>query len=119
MIHYNLWFNLKDAGDRGGLKTICSFLDGLYADGEIEAYRLLENRGSGGKTKLFRYHALIEFENDGQFSRAFSVQRERGIHNGLHGQVMALVSEFQIEVFHQIAGTEPPPMLLRDYACQI
>ena len=65
---------------------------------------MLRNR-SGSKTTRLPFHALIEFRDNAQFSAAFSKQAALGIHNGLHGRVMAVVVDFQIEVFEEIPGT--------------
>lgn len=104
MIHYNIWFDLKnDAEQATALSIIQEFLDGLYAAGSIAGFQILKNSGNASKTRMLDYQALIEFSDDAQFSSAFSAQAARGIHTGLHGQVMSLVGEFRIEVFRQIA----------------
>ncbi len=122
MIHYNIWFDLRDAFDEGdALAVVHTFLSRLYDTDSIAGFRLLRNSGSGGGTKLLRFQALIEFRDDAQFSKAFSAQAARGIHAGLHGRVMAMVNDFRIEIFRQIAGSRPlatvePPHF---YGCEI
>ena len=106
MIHYNLWFDLKDDADEpASLGVIQAFLDELFATGAIAGFQLLKNSAEGSKTKLLRYQTLIEFNDDAQFSAAFAAQAARGIHTGLHGQVMSMVSDFRIEIFRQIAAS--------------
>jgi hypothetical protein len=107
MIHYNVWFNLRnDSGE--GLDIIRAFLIELCEAGAIAGFQLLKNSGAAGKTRMLRFQALIEFDTEVQFTAAFSTQAARGIHAGFHGRVMALVSEFQIEVFKQIASQNCP-----------
>lgn len=109
MIHYNIWFNLRtDAEEKESLNTVQEFLSGLYAAGSIAGFQLLKNSGDAAKTQMLRFQALIEFCDDAQFSTAFSAQAARGIHTGLHGRVMALVSDFRIEVFRRIATSATP-----------
>jgi hypothetical protein len=107
MIHYNVWFNLRN-DSKEGLDIIRAFLIELCEAGDIAGFQLLENGGAAGKTRMLRFQALIEFDTDVQLAAAFSAQAARGIHAGLHGRVMALVSEFQIEVFRQIASKHCP-----------
>ncbi len=108
MIHYNVWFDLKgDADESAGLGVIHAFLDELFAAGVIAGFQLLKNSGEGGRTQQLRYQALIAFGDDAQFSAAFAAQAARGIHTGLHGQVMSTVSDFRIEIFRQIAASRP------------
>ena len=108
MIHYNIWFNLRGAVDEAGaLATVHAFLSNLYDAGSIACFHLLRNSGAEGKSTLPRFQALIEFRDDAQFSTAFSAQAARGIHTGLHGRVMDLVSDFRVEIFTQIAASNP------------
>ena len=122
MIHYNIWFNLRtDAEEAESLNTVREFLSGLYVAGSIAGFQLLKNSGDAAKTQMLRFQALIEFCDDAQFSTAFSAQAARGIHTGLHGRVMALVSDFRIEVFRQIAtsATQPPVEMSHLKACEV
>ena len=103
MIHYHIWFNFRSVVDATeGLSVIQGFLHELHVSGVIARFQLLKNSGSPLKSKLLPFHALIEFQDDAQFGAAFSAQFARGIQTGAHGQVMAQVDEFQIEVFRQI-----------------
>ena len=122
MIHYNIWFDLRSDSDHAkDLNVVQEFLGELYAAGSIAGFHILQNSGAATKTKLLRYQAQIEFRDDAQFSAAFSAQAARGIHTGLHGRVMSMVSDFNIGVFRQIAAsgdsavTEPSSQ----YACEI
>lgn len=106
MIHYNIWFRLQnDAEEQKALSVIHSFLCELSVAGEIAGFQLLRNSGSPDKTQMLPFQALIEFRDDAQFSAAFSTQATRGIHSGLHGRVMAVVSDFRVEIFRQIAAS--------------
>jgi hypothetical protein len=118
MVHYNIWFDLRDGADEAdGLGIIETFLSELHDAGAIAGFQILKNSADAGKTKMLRYQALIEFRDDAQFSAAFSAQAARGIHTGLHGRVMALVSDFRIEVFRQIAASAAQPSL--QYGCEV
>jgi len=109
MIHYHVWFNLKETLDEASaLEVVRRFLGELQELGAVSGFRLLRNSGASAKTKLPRFHALIEFANDAQFSAAFASQAARGIHAGLHGQVLALVNHFQVEIFREVAGPDAP-----------
>jgi hypothetical protein len=122
VIHYSVWFNLKDSIEEAeGLATIRAFLDELYSAGDVGGFQLLRNKGTGGRTRMLPFQALIEFCDGAQFSAAFSAQAARGIHTGLHGRVMALVNEFQIEVFQQIfdSGSESATEPTLQYACEV
>jgi hypothetical protein len=106
MIHYSIWFDLRnDSNHAKDLSVVQEFLDELYAAGSIAGFHILQNSGAPTKTKLLRYQAQIEFCDDAQFSAAFSAQAARGIHTGLHGRVMSMVSDFNIGVFRQIAAS--------------
>jgi hypothetical protein len=122
MIHYSIWFDLRNDSDHAkDLSVVREFLGGLHAAGSIAGFHILKNSGTAAKTKMLQYQALIEFCDDAQFSVAFSAQSASGIHNGLHGRVMALVSDFRIAVFRQIAasGDSAPAESLSHYACEI
>lgn len=121
MIHYSIWFRLRENREESeGLAVVQDFLDELHAAGEIAGFQILGNR-SGGKTQRLPFQALIEFQDNAQFSAAFSAQATRGIHNGLHGRVMALVADFQIEVFECLLASADMrrPMAARAFACEI
>jgi hypothetical protein len=122
MIHYNIWFNLRDTiGEADALETVKAFLSQLCVAGSISGFQLLRNSGEEGKTKLLRYQALIEFRDEAQFSTAFSAQAARGIRTGLHGRVMALVSDFRIEILRQIAASIPAVTVdpCHFYGCEV
>ena len=103
MIHYNVWFSFRgNVSETEGLAVIRAFLSELQVARGIAGFQLLKNSGDAGKTKMLPYQALIEFRDDAQFAAAFSTQATRGIHAGLHGQVMSLISDFQIEVFRRL-----------------
>jgi len=100
MIHYHVWFNLKaGVSETDGLAALERFLTKLCATEEAATFQLLRNRGGPPRSKLPRYHALVQFTDDAQFARAMKNQAERGIHSGPHGDVIAAVSDFHVEVF--------------------
>ena len=108
MIHYNLWFSLCEGADEAkDLAIIQAFLGDHFAAGSIAGFRLLKNSADVAQTKLHPYQAIIEFHDDAQFSTTFAAQAARGIHFGKHGDVMAQVSEFHVELFRQIAASTP------------
>ncbi|MGD1088514.1 MAG: DUF6614 family protein [Verrucomicrobiota bacterium] len=122
MIHYNVWFNLQSGiSEADGLDIVHSFLDELCVAGSIVGFRLLRNAGEGARTRMPKFQALIEFRDDSQFSAAFRDQAARGIHAGMHGRMISVVSDFRAELFKQIAAsthsavTEPS----LQYACEI
>jgi hypothetical protein len=122
MIHYNIWFNLQNnISETEILETFRSFLGDLYSAGEIAGFQLLRNSGADGQTEMLRFQALVEFRDDAQFSAAFAAQAARGIHTGLHGRIMASVSDFRIEVFRQIAASNPLAAveLPAEYGCEV
>jgi hypothetical protein len=122
MIHYSIWFDLRSDSDHTeDLSAVREFLSGLYAAGSIAGFHILKNSGTAAKTKMLQYQALIVFCDDAQFSAAFSAQAASGIHNGLHGRVMALVSDFRIAVFRQIAASDDSTLTgsFSHYACEI
>jgi hypothetical protein len=122
MIHYNIWFDLRsDADPDKDLSVVREFLAGLYAAGSIAGFHILQNSGAAARTRMLCYQALIEFYDDTQFSAAFSAQAASGIHTGLHGRVMSLVSDFRIEVFKEIACSDDCAVTdpLLSYACEI
>jgi hypothetical protein len=114
MIHYNVWFSFKDHVDEAeGIAIVRTFLEELHSRGEVAGFQLLKNRGAAAKTKMLPFQTLIEFRDDAQFSATFAAQAARGIHTGLHGQVMSLVCDFQIEVFKQVAASDFAPLSQR------
>ena len=122
MILYSIWFDLQNDSDHTeDLSAVREFLSGLYAAGSIADFHILKNSGTAAKTKMLQYQALIEFCDDAQFSAAFSAQAASGIHNGLHGRVMSLVSDFRIAVFKQItaSGDSAPTGPFSHSACEI
>jgi hypothetical protein len=117
MIHYNVWFTLKDEVlEQRGLAVVDGFLRELCAAGEVSAYRLLKNTSDGARTKLPRYHAIIEFADDAALSQAMKNQVARGIHAGGHGEIINVVSEFRVEIFRVFT---PEPIGAMLYACEI
>lgn len=122
MIHYNVWFQFRNnVQEPEGLAIVQEFLSELHLAGDVSGYQLLRNSGSAAKTRMLPFQALIEFQDDAQFAAAFSDQAHRGIHTGLHGQVLSLVSDFQIEVFRQIAASTSgfPMEEVCSYTCDI
>jgi len=106
MIHYNVWFRFREnIEETESLDVVHAFLGELHRAKHITAFQLLKNSGSAAKTRMLPYQALIAFHDDAQFAAAFSAQAARGIHTGLHGRVLTMVSDFQIEVFRQISGS--------------
>jgi len=107
MIDYSIWFRFRENVDEAqGLDVIRAFLRELHSAGGIAGFRLPKNRADRNPTQRLPFQASIEFHDQAQFSAAFTSQAARGIHTGLHGQVMSLVSDFQIEVFEQLTGSE-------------
>jgi len=121
MIHYNIWFSFRGNVDEAeGLDIIHAFLSELYAAGRVAGFQLLKNSGDPAKTSMLPFQALIEFRDDAEFSAAFSAQAATGIHSGAHGRVMSAVGDFRIEVFKQIAASNPPPVEQSgQYACEV
>lgn len=117
MIHYNVWFAFKDGvGEESGLAVVGNFLRDLCAAGEVSAFRLLRNSAEGPRTRLPKFHALIEFADDAALSRAMRNQGERGIHAGGHGRIVDIVGEFRVEIFRLVAPGTVGDM---SYACEI
>ena len=117
MIHYNVWFTLNDEVlEQRGLAVVDGFLRELCAAGEVSAYRFLKNISDGARTKLPRYHAIIEFADDAALSQAMKNQVTRGIHAGGHGEIINVVSEFRVEIFRVFT---PEPIGAMLYACEI
>jgi hypothetical protein len=117
MIHYNVWFAFKDGIEEGsGLAVIEGFLRELCGIGEASGFRLLRNSSEGARTKLPRFQAIIEFTDDTALSRAMKNQAARGIHQGGHGRIVDVVSEFRVEIFRLLA---PDSVGAVQYACEI
>jgi hypothetical protein len=119
MIHYHVWFDLKPHIAEGdGLATVERFLGRLTADDEVATFRLLRNKGGPPRSKVGRYHALIEFADDAQLTEAMRRQAARGIHSGLHGAVMDVVASFHVEIFETIQTDQVTPEFALQ-ACEI
>lgn len=100
MIHYYVWFNLKETiSEAKGLATISRFLKGLCVEAEIATFQLLSNKGGAPRSKLARYQALIQFADEAQLGNAMKRQSERGLHSAGHGEVMDVVTDFHVEIF--------------------
>ena len=117
MIHYNVWFTLKEGiEEHSGLAVVEGFLRELCVLGEVSTFRLLKNKSEGSRTKLPRFQAIIEFSDDAALSLAMKNQGERGIHRGGHGKVIEVVSEFRVEIFRLVSSGHVDVM---QYACEI
>jgi hypothetical protein len=102
MIHYHVWFDLKvGVTEPEGIGAVREFLAEVGGVNELRGFRMMRNRG-GPRTKLAAYHALIEFEDDGQLARAMRQQEHRGIRTGRHGRVVGLVASFHVEIFEEL-----------------
>jgi hypothetical protein len=116
MIHYNVWFTFKDGIEESrGLAVLEEFLRELSASGETAGFRLLKNKSEGTRTKLPGYQAVVEFAGDDALSEAMKNQAARGIHNGAHGRVVDVVSEFRVEIFRVLSEG----FSAMQYACEI
>jgi hypothetical protein len=115
MIHYHVWFNLKpEVREDEGLAKVERFLTSLCAVEEAATFQLLRNKGGPPRSKLPRYHALVQFVDDGQLADAMKKQATRGIHAGLHGEVIDAVTDFHVEIFSLL---DQPTVGL--HACEI
>jgi hypothetical protein len=103
MVHYNVWFSF-DAGVDEGLQIarVRALLDDFQSRKMIANYRLLRNRGEEGKTKLPKFQAIVEFQDDEQFGLPFAEVAKVGVHLGSHGSIIQHVDAFVVEVFEQI-----------------
>lgn len=102
MIHYHVWFSLKpDVPEAVGLGHARAFIAELLAQGQLVRGLVLKNDGSPPRSRLPAYHALFEFADDAQMDSAFSHRRQVGIHTGPHGQLLASVADFVVEVFRE------------------
>jgi hypothetical protein len=106
MVHYHVWFNLKaNVPEKSGLATVSHFLETLCSSDEAARFQLLKNKGGPPRSKLPRYHALIQFVDDAQLANAMKNQTARGIHSGMHGEVIDVVTDFHVEIFTTIGET--------------
>ncbi len=107
MIHYNVWFSYKTGiNERIELTKVRGFLDEMQRRDLINGFNLLKNRAADGKSRLEKYHAIIEFSDDEQFDSPFSEVRNAGINVGAHGSMIENVDSFTIEVFGEVKGVE-------------
>lgn len=105
MLHYHVWFNLKPGiSENEGLANLGSFFREARAEGAIRNYQLLKNEGGPPRSKLARFHALVEFEDQGHLTASMQRQAAMGIHKGLHGAVVGVVQDFHVEVFSTVDG---------------
>ena len=103
MIHYHVWFDLKpEVRESEGFATVARFLKKLCEIDEAATFQILRNKGGPPRSKLPRYHALIQFWDDAQLSDAMKNQVARGIHAGLHGKVIDVVTDFHVEIFSRL-----------------
>ncbi len=119
MIHYHVWFNLKpEVRESEGLATLARFLEKLCATDEAAKFQLLANKGGPPRSKLPRYHALVQFLDETQLADAMKQQAARGVHSGLHGDVIDVVTDFHVEIFSLL---EDPlrEAAISGYACEI
>ena len=120
MIHYHVWFNLKpEVLEADGLAVVARFLKKLCAVDEAATFQLLRNRGSAPRSKLPRYHALIQFLDDVQLGDAMKKQAARGIHSGAHGEVIDVVIDFHVEIFTLIEESSMADSSVGLHACEI
>ena len=119
MIHYHVWFNLKPVvPESEGLAVVARFLKKLCAVDEAATFQLLRNKGGAPRSKLPRYHALIQFVDDVQLGDAMKKQAARGIHSGPHGEVIDVVTDFHVEIFTLIEDSLVDSSVGL-YACEI
>jgi hypothetical protein len=102
MIHYNVWFSFKDGTvESDALSRVRQFLLDLKHRDQIHDFKLLRNRAEA-KTRLARFHALISFADQRQFSAPFQEVSTTGVHAGRHGFMIENVDSFIVEVFEEI-----------------
>jgi len=105
MLHYHVWFNLKpEVPEEEGLMRVERFLGTLCGAEEAATFTLLRNTGEPPRSRLPRYHALVEFADGKQLGEAMKQQVARGIHTGEHGAVVDVVTDFHVEVFTALKG---------------
>ena len=85
---------------------------------EVAAFQMLRNKGGPPRSKLPRYHALIQFVDATQLANAMKRQTERGIHAGIHGEVIDVVTDFHVEIFSMVEDSTLDPMT-GIHACEI
>ena len=122
MLHYHVWFNLKPGiGEDRGLQIVAGYLSQLSAAAESAGFRLLKNAGSAPKSKLPKYHALVEFTGFDQLGAAMKKQTERGIHGGRHGEIVEVVCDFHVEIFTsaEMPAGAPASREIGAYACEV
>lgn len=121
MIHYHVWFNLKPGvTEADGLAVVARFLRRLCGDAEAVTFQLLRNKGAAPRSWLPRYHALIGFRDDAQLGEAMKRQATRGIHAGLHGDIIEVVTDFHVEIFSLLEEAEAVSGTpVGAYACEI
>jgi hypothetical protein len=101
MIHYNVWFALKDdANEVEELRNICSFLAALKHRSLIHDFKLLKGRAS--QTTLPPFQVMILFVDDAQFGRPFADVAAIGAHAGEHGSMIANVKTFMADTFEEL-----------------
>jgi len=101
MIHYNVWFSLKDgAHEHEELSVITRFLTDLKHRSLIHDFTLLRNRAV--ETKMPPFHALIVFLDDDQFAKPFADVATAGARSGTHGMMIANVDIFMAETFEAL-----------------
>src|SRR4051794_28137686 len=103
MIHYNVWFSLKNGADeRGELIRITGFLADLKDRSLIHDFKLLRNRSAD--TNMPPFQASILFVDNEQFASPFhEVAQAGGAHCGRHGSMIANVDTFSAETFEELA----------------
>ncbi len=103
MIQYHVWFDVRpDVDEQRCLKVVSGFLTALCGTQEADSFRLLRNKGRPPRSRLSQFHALIEFRDDTQLGDSMRRQAQRGIHSGLHGEVIEVVSNFHVEIFETL-----------------
>jgi hypothetical protein len=101
MIHYNVWFSLKDGADeQEELSVIARFLTDLKNRSLIHDFTLLRNRGV--ETKMPPFQALILFLDNDQFAKPFTDVAAAGARSGPHGLMIANVDTFMAETFEDL-----------------
>lgn len=116
MIHYNVWFTIKDEIPEGtGLAIVEDFLRELSTNSTGGRYRLLKNISESPPTKLPRYQAIVEFESDYTLSEVIKSHGDRAAKVRAGRRVVDVVSEFQIEAFRFLEERVD----IKRYACTI
>ena len=98
MIHYNVWFSLKDGADEHAEPSVITrFLTDLKSRSLIHDFTLLRNRAA--ETKMPPFQVLILFLDDNQFAKPFADVAIAGARSGTHGLTIANVDTFMAETF--------------------